>query len=179
MTLIACFYFVLWRCAQNLPYPEFYRAWHGHNPDRANQTPQTFDPQQLNRALQQRQLGDTVQPYYIDGSQFVNPDNPAPEIYHEMLDQNSPQRSQGEPANMQEFKLYWKQQCRQGKPILILYENPQPPEPQGFSETFLQALSRCGGSICLVWEGETPPGLPTFSPADPQLIEKLVEIIDN
>lgn len=38
-------YSVIWQCAQNLPYPEFYRAWHDHNPDNSNPTPQTFDPQ--------------------------------------------------------------------------------------------------------------------------------------
>ncbi|MBE9226877.1 hypothetical protein IQ264_15730 [Phormidium sp. LEGE 05292] len=45
--------------------------------------------------------------------------------------------------------------------------------PTGFSDTFLTALSKFDGAICVVWEtGEF--GLQTFSPTQPNLIADIV-----
>ena len=45
--------------------------------------------------------------------------------------------------------------------------------PTGFSDSFLKALSKFDGAICVVCEQENIP-LPTFSPSQPDLVAAVV-----
>ncbi|MBW4683142.1 MAG: hypothetical protein KME19_24110 [Microcoleus vaginatus WJT46-NPBG5] len=45
--------------------------------------------------------------------------------------------------------------------------------PQGFSQTFLDALTRFDATICLI-AGSPHPTIPTFSPQDPHLIQTII-----
>ena len=125
---------LIWNCAQNLSYPDFYQAWHfGTN------KPATVDlsrlPQQLRSALP-----DTICLVCIDASQFLDDDNPTAEIYDTMLAENYPE-SDSIPENLQQFKLYWNKARREFAkrdtvPVLLFYENPQPPNPVASVPTF-------------------------------------------
>ncbi|MBD1940275.1 HEAT repeat domain-containing protein [Microcoleus sp. FACHB-68] len=182
-------YKLIWHCAQILPYPVFYEAWHHpphkSHPEVAETTGVGFCagiqqrnlaelPQLLNAALVS-ELIDSVQLICTDGSNFFDKDNPVLEIYDAMLDSGCPERPNGYPTKIAELKLYYKSLCRNGKkrPILLFYENPAGAPPQGFSEIFLNALSKFDGGICLVSDQTNIP-LQSFSPNQPNLIEDIV-----
>ncbi|WP_445304705.1 NACHT C-terminal alpha/beta 1 domain-containing protein [Microcoleus sp. Pol7_A1] len=57
--------------------------------------------------------------------------------------------------------------------MLIFYEDPTSAAAQGFSSTFLDALTRFEGTICLITDSPHPP-LQTFSPHDPDLLQTVV-----
>ncbi|MBD2039878.1 HEAT repeat domain-containing protein [Microcoleus sp. FACHB-672] len=182
-------YEVIWHCAQTLPYPTFYEAWH-HPPHTPHpEVPETTGvgfsagtqqrnlaelPQRLKAALD-IELINSVQLICIDGSNFFDKDNPILEIYDAMLDSGCPERSNGEPTKIAELKVYYKSLCRKGKkrPILLFYENPAGAPPQGFSESFLNGLSKFAGGICVVSNQSNIP-LQSFSPNQPNLIEDIV-----
>jgi HEAT repeat protein len=174
-------YPVIWHCAQNLPYPTFYEAWH-HSPgtphpevDAVAASPAlTLSqlPQLLNAALTSLNLPvETV--LCIDGSKFENPDNPAPEIYAELVCHRFPERPNGEPATMQQLKVYCQLKCR--NLFLIFYEDPTSPPPQKFSPIFLSSLSKFAqvNRICVVSDQAEIP-VQSFSPSNPNLISELV-----
>ncbi|WP_422757571.1 hypothetical protein [Microcoleus anatoxicus] len=55
-------------------------------------------------------------------------------------------------------------------PILIFYEDAK---PQGFSQTFLDSLTRFDATICVITDSPHPT-IPTFSPQDPHLIQTIM-----
>lgn len=138
---------------------------------------------------------------HIDSSKFIDPENPAPEIYDEMLNQNCPEWQNGYPETLQKLKLYWNYLRRNSEILLffICYDSTAlTATPIGFSDTFLTALSKFDGAICVVtsppnplWATErgsknnsadsvTGEGfrgwgfLQTFSPSQPDLIADIV-----
>ena len=56
--------------------------------------------------------------------------------------------------------------------VLVFYENPTAPL-QGFSETFLDALSRFDGAICAISDQPNIP-LQSFSPNQPNRVVNVV-----
>ncbi|HEY9852272.1 MAG TPA: hypothetical protein V6D28_22550, partial [Leptolyngbyaceae cyanobacterium] len=92
------------------------------------------------------------------------------------LNQNCPEWQNGYPETMQKLKLYWNYLRRNSENPLffICYDSTAlTATPTGFSDTFLKALSKFDGAICVVWEtGEI--GLQTFSPSQPNLIADIV-----
>ncbi|MBW4679731.1 MAG: HEAT repeat domain-containing protein [Microcoleus vaginatus WJT46-NPBG5] len=189
-------YKVIWHFAQTLPYPDFYRAWHrqplthpemqditaaGNTPDTQRLNLETL-PQILATAANRKpDLRGKIKLICIDGSKFIDADNPAPEIYDLMLDLDCPERQNGEPATMQALKLYWNAIRRKSNqlPVWIFYEDPSAPEPQGFSEIFLNALSKFDGAICVVTDPPPPACLQGitlrwFDATEPDLIEKIL-----
>ncbi|MEG4282360.1 HEAT repeat domain-containing protein [Microcoleus sp. A006_D1] len=183
-------YQVLWNIAQELPYPDFYQAWHHQLTTPHPEVPETTGvgstpftqslnladlPKILEARLVETQLIDSVQLICIDTSKFIDPNNPAPDIYEQFLDQNCPERSNGEPETLSQLKSYWNRLRRHSDkhPILIFYEDPTSPAAQGFSPTFLEALTRFDGTICLIADTPHPP-LQTFSPHEPDLLQAVV-----
>jgi HEAT repeat protein len=177
-------YVVLWECAQTMPYPDFYQAW--HQDTLPNSTTASLNlanlPQLLAEALNNRpDLCSKVKLIYIDTHQFIEPENPAPEIYDEMQNQNCPEWQNGYPDTMQKLKLYWNSLRRQSEISLffICYDSTAlSPTPTGFSAPFLKALSKFDRAICIVSETEDIP-LPTFSPSQPNLIADIVTWISE
>ncbi|HBL58292.1 MAG TPA: PBS lyase, partial [Cyanobacteria bacterium UBA8803] len=197
-------YELIWHCAQTLPYPEFYQAWH-HSPLTPHpEVPKTtgvgFTPesQRLNNAElpsllraainSNSELKDKVRLIGIDGNNFIDTDNPAIEIYCQMLDQNCPERQNGEPETMPKLMFYWHSLQRNLKkesnstPVLVFYNSRPSPsvsvsegteEEERFSDTFLKALSKFNGAICVVTEQPDIP-LQSFSPSQPNLVEDIV-----
>ncbi|MBD2086663.1 HEAT repeat domain-containing protein [Coleofasciculus sp. FACHB-542] len=186
-------YKIIWQCAQTLPYPTFYQTWHHPPitppPEVAETTEVGFTPftQPHNLALlpdllhtvinNDPQLRDKVQSICIDSSKFENPDNPASEIYAEMVMQGCPERQNGEPETMQALKVYCQLKCQ--KVFLIFYEDTSSETPQGFSQTFLTSLSKFNNArrICVV--SEQPCNLQTFSPTQPNLVADILSWIRN
>ncbi|MEG4406204.1 HEAT repeat domain-containing protein [Microcoleus sp. MON2_D5] len=181
---------IIGNCAQNLPYPTFYQAWHHQLTTPHPEVPETTGvgstpftqslnladlPKILDARLVETQLIESVQLICIDTSKFIHTDNPALEIYEQFLDQNCPQRPNGEPETLPQLKSYWNQLRRHSDkhPILIFYQDPTSPATQGFSPTFLDALTRFEGTICLITDTPHPP-LQTFSPHDPDLLQTVV-----
>lgn len=169
---------ILLYCAQKLPYPEFYRAWHGLTETQTSPLVQTLNlaelPQLLQTQLTETNLHQTLQLFCIDGSKFDNPDNPAADIYLQLIKKHHcPKSTEGTPRTLTEFKIYWQLLDWDKHPILIFYEDPTSPAARGFSPTFLDALTRFDGTICLITD--TPhPLLQTFSPHDPDLLQTVV-----
>jgi HEAT repeat protein len=153
-------YEVLWHCAQNMTYPDFYQAWH-HQEEVEKTT--TSDRQSLNQAdfpqsLQSAiandpQLSQIIHLICIDGSQFIEPDRPAAEIYDQMLDQHCPECDRV-PETMPALKLYWNSLKRKSdkRVVLVFYASSTNP----YNEAFLTDLSKFKGDICIVTSPPAP-----------------------
>jgi hypothetical protein len=166
----AC-YTVIWHCAQNLPYPAFYQAWHQQEGVGKTTTPdsQSLNQADLPQSLQSAIANDSllspiIHLICIDGSQFIEPDRPAAEIYDQMLDQNCPE-CDSVPDTMPALKLYWNSLRRKSnkRVVLVFYASIADATPDEgttmscpYSETFLNALSKFGGAICLVTSPSAP-----------------------
>jgi len=172
-------YEILWHCAQNMPYPDFYQAWHQDtltNSATANVNSANL-PQLLAEAINnQPDLCSQVKLLCIDSHPFIESENPAPEIYDQMLNQNCPEWQNGYPDTMQKLKLYWNSLRRQSEiPLFfICYDSTAlSATPTGFSDSFLKAFSKFDRAICVVCEQSDIP-LPTFSPSQPDLVAAVV-----
>jgi HEAT repeat protein len=181
---------IIWNCAQNLPYPTFYQAWHHQLTTPHPEVPETTGvgstpftqslnladlPKILDARLVETQLIDSLQLICIDTSKFIDSHNPALEIYEQFLDRNCPQRPNGEPETLSQLKSYWNRLRRHSDKhsILIFYQDPTSPADRGLSPNFLDALTRFDGNICLITDSPHPP-LQTFSPHDPDLLQSVV-----
>jgi len=185
-------YKLICHCAQNMTYPDFYHAWHQQeeagkrtNPDR-----QTLNQADLAQSLQSAiandpQLSQTIHLICIDGSQFIEPDRPAAEIYDQMLDQNCPECDRAVPETMPALKLYWNSLRRNSdkRVVLVFYASSTDATPDEgttmlcpYSSAFLTVLSKFGREICAIAEQrfEHIP-LKFFAPS--QSIEDIVQWI--
>jgi hypothetical protein len=173
------YYTILWHYAQKMPYPDFYQAWHQATPTNSATANLNLTnlPQVLAEAINDRpNLCSKVKLICIDTHQFIDPDNPAQEIYDEILNQNCPEWQNGYPDTMQKLKLYWNSLRRQSEISLffICYDSTAlSATPTGFNDSFLKALSKFDGAICVVCEQGNIP-LPTFSPSQPDLVAAVV-----
>ena len=182
-------YEVIWRCAEEMPYPKFYQAWHGSSIASHPEVPQTTGvgftfsilslnlgelPELLRAAIDSNsELTGKVQLICIDASKFENPDNPALEIYAEMVTQGCPERQNGEPETMQALKVYSQLKC-QGV-FLIFYQSTTSELSQEFSPILLKSLSKFNNAtrICIVSD-QPDILLQFFSPNQPDLVEDVV-----
>ncbi|WP_445251924.1 NACHT C-terminal alpha/beta 1 domain-containing protein [Microcoleus sp. B3-D7] len=76
------------------------------------------------------------------------------------------------PRTLTELQIYSQLLEWEKYPILIFYENAIAPT-QGFSQTFLDALTRFDATICLITDSSHPI-LPTFSPKGPHPIQSIL-----
>ncbi len=187
---------VIWYCAQNMPYPEFYQAWHHPpltlHPEAVETTGVSFtrDSQRLNLAEfpsllrtaidSDSELSHEVQLICIDGSKFINPDNPATKIYNEMRRQGCPNSEDSKPKTMAQLQDYWDElNLESDKHLVLVFYRSTPlvregtAEKVGFSKSFLNDLSKFDGNICVVTEQPDIP-LKSFSPSQSNLAEDLV-----
>jgi HEAT repeat protein/energy-coupling factor transporter ATP-binding protein EcfA2 len=153
-------YEVIWHCAHHMSYSAFYQAWHTQailtHPELQEITSMgsNFINQSLNLAELPRSLSAAVanEPILcqsihlicIDGSKFIDRDNPATKIYTEMVKSGCPKCEDSTPKTMQELQAYWDLLDTDKRVVLVFYENT------GFSETFLDALSKFDGAICVI-----------------------------
>jgi energy-coupling factor transporter ATP-binding protein EcfA2 len=168
-------YELLWNIAQHLAYPDFYRAWHGLTETQTSPLVQTLNlaqlPQLLQTQLTETNLHQILQLLCIDSSKFDNRDNPATDIYLQLVKKHHcPKSTEGTPRTLTELKIYWQLLDWEKHPILIFYEETN---PQGFSQTFLDSLTRFDATICAIADSPHPT-IPTFSPQDPHLIQSIM-----
>ncbi|MGB7709413.1 MAG: HEAT repeat domain-containing protein [Microcoleus sp.] len=162
-------YDIILHCAQNLPYPDFYRAWHGLTETQTLKLAQL--PQLLQTQLTETNLHQTLQLLCIDRTKFDHPDRPATDIYLQLVKKHHcPKSTEGTPRTLTELKSYWQLLDWEKHPILIFYEEAK---PQGFSQTFLDSLTRFDATICVITDSPHPTIL-TFSPQDPHLIQTIM-----
>ncbi|MEG3958899.1 HEAT repeat domain-containing protein, partial [Microcoleus sp. herbarium2] len=172
-------YEVIWHCAQNLPYPTFYDAWH-HPPTTPHpEVPdwQTF-PQNIAREINnQAELSNQIQLLCIDSKNFINPDNPAAKIYTEMLKQGCPKSEDGTPKTMADLQTYWDLLLMDSdKSFILVFYNSRGEEATGFSETFVNDLSKFDRNIAIVSENNAH-SLAAFSLSQSDLIGAIVRWI--
>jgi HEAT repeats len=173
------YYGLIWHYAQNLPYPDFYQAWHQDtltNPATASLNLSNL-PKILAEAINDRpDLCNKVKLICIDSDKFVNPENPATKIYNEMRLQGCDKSQDSKPKTIAELQDYWDELKIESEiPLFfICYDSTAlSATPTGFSALFLKALSKFDRAICVACEpGDIP--LPTFSPSQPNLIADIV-----
>lgn len=180
---------IIWHCAQNMTYPAFHKAWHNQpitsHPEVQDTTGvgSTAIAQDLNVANLPQVLGvavandpdlnNTIHLICINGSKFIDPDNPADNIYTQMIEGGCPKCDDGTPNTMRNLQTYWNSLKRDKRVVLVLYEDPGAPTVQEYSDRFLDALSKFGGAICVVSDQPHIP-LQSFSPNQPNFIANLV-----
>ncbi|BAZ23914.1 hypothetical protein NIES4073_48050 [Kalymmatonema gypsitolerans NIES-4073] len=173
-------YKLIWHCAQNLPYPTFYQAWHQQEGEGNTNTPitQTLNPADLPQSLQNAiannpQLSQTIHLICIDTSKFINPDNPAAKIYTEMVKGGCPKCEDGTPKTMAELQTYWDLLESDKRVVLVFYEG-KGSTSQGLSQAFLNDISKFDGAIC-VSSDEPKDDIPVKFFTSSQAIEDLVQ----
>ena len=175
---------IMWHCAQIMPYPDFYQAWHQDN--LTNSTTASLNlanlPQYLADAINDRpHLCNKVKLICIDSYKFGNPENPATKIYNEMRLQGCDKSEDGKPKTMAELQDYWDELRIESEiPLfLICYDSTAlSATPTGFSEPFLNALSKFDRAICVVCEpGDIP--LQNFSPQQQDLVAAIIQWIEK
>ena len=178
------YYTILWHYAQNIPYPDFYQAWHQDTP--INSATANLNlanlPQLLAEAINARpDLCNKVKLICIDSDKFGNPENPATKIYNEMRLQGCDKSEDGKPKTMAELQDYWDELRIESEisGFLICYDSTAlSATPTGFSDTFLKALSKFDRAICVVCEpGDIP--LQSFSPQQQDLVATIVQWIEK
>jgi predicted NACHT family NTPase len=161
------YYGILWHYAQNMTYPAFYQAWHQQEEAEKTTIPdrQTLNQADLPQSLQSAiandpQLSQIIHLICIDGSEFIERDRPAAEIYDQMLDQNCPECA-SVPETMPALKLYWNSLKRNSdkRVVLVFYASSTDTTPDEgtalpcpYSSAFLTDLSKFGREICVITE---------------------------
>jgi uncharacterized membrane protein YuzA (DUF378 family) len=177
-------YKICLHCPQNMPYLDFYQAW--HQDTLANSTTASHNlvnlPQLLTEAINDRpDLCNKVKLICIDSDKFGNPENPATKIYNEMRLQGCDKSEDGKPKTMAELQDYWDELRIESEiPLFfICYDSTAlSATPTGFSDSFLKALSKFDRAICVVCEPEDIP-LQTFSPQQKDLVAAIVQWIEK
>ncbi|MEG4881834.1 NACHT domain-containing protein [Microcoleus sp. K1-B6] len=186
-------YSVLWHCANHLSYKEFYDACCVQpsctdlealeNISIANSsTPQLLNKVEQSSVLQSavshnEELNRAVQLICIDGSEFNPPDNPATDIYIQMVEQGCPERQEGIPTTMPLLKAYWRLNLRnlEKRVALVFYNSKIDRE---FSEPFLTALSAFGGTIAIITDRPCD-NVKRISPNHPNLIDAVLKWLNR
>jgi HEAT repeat protein len=187
-------YEVIWYCAENLPYPEFYQAWHNSpttpHPEVEDNTPAIPTPftQQCNLALLPQILNQANQSHplncqiiCIDGSRFSDPSNPALQIYTTLKKAGCRPSPDGKPRTIADLQAYCEDDLSEHQIALIFYEEPTDPPPQGFDIAVLNQLARFSHPPIAVVVPQPLPEcrLPQFLESDPDLMATLLQWLQN
>jgi len=185
-------YKLVWDCAQNMSYPTFYQAWYAQPtstyPEFLETTTIGFTPfiTSLNLAELPQNISATIandptlnqatRLICIDGSKFIERDNPASKIYAEMVKGGCPKCEAGIPKTMLELQTYWDLLESDKRVVLVFYFDPADTALPKFSDIFLDTLSKFDGVICVVSESPlSKSSLQWFSCSHPQLLEEIVK----
>jgi hypothetical protein len=184
---------VLWHCVNHLSYTEFYDACCvqpsctnleavGNISVVNSSTAQHLNLVELSSVLHSavshnEELNQAVQVICVDGSQFSDPDNPATDIYIEMVEQGCPERQEGTPTTMPLLKTYWRLNLSNlEKRIALVFYNSK--TEREFSETCLSALSTFGSAIALI-TNQPCDNVERISPNHPHLIDAVLKWLNR
>ena len=188
-------YQLMWNCAANLPYPDFYQAWHNPpttpHPEVEDTTPVASTPftqycnlallpQSINQAIQSSSHPPNRQIICIDGSRFSDPSNPALQIYTALKQAGCPAIND-RPRTIAELQAYCEDDLSAEKIALILYEAPTDPPPQEFDIAVLNQLARFSHPPIAVVVGDRLPEcrLSHFLETAPDLIANILQWLHN
>ncbi|MEA5419026.1 HEAT repeat domain-containing protein [Spirulina sp. CCNP1310] len=183
-------YEVLWNCAENLPYPDFYQAWHNPpttpHPEIENNTPTGPTPftQHQNLTLLPQILNQTNptnhQIICIDTNRFSDPTNPALQIYTTLKKADCPPIPD-KPRTIPELQAYCEDELSNHQIALILHQQPTNPPPQNLDLGILNQLTRFSHPpIALILPQPLPNcPLPQFLENDPNLIPTIIQWLQN
>ncbi|NES04022.1 MAG: HEAT repeat domain-containing protein, partial [Okeania sp. SIO2F4] len=166
------YYQLFWYCSQHINYPDFYNIW-----NEPKSTIQHLNFTQLPTTLRQHlannpDFNQTIIPICIDGANFTNPDNPAPDIYIEMIEKGCPEITPT-PTTMSSLKTYWRLNLKKlDKQIALIFYTSK--SDRSFSEIFLTTLSTLGSSICLISDQKCD-NIESISPQNPNLIDTIIK----
>jgi hypothetical protein len=179
------FYWIVYRCLNLLPYPQFYQAWHNPlevsdtTPIGNTSTVQILDLKLLPELLQNDitrdiTLRDKVQLVCLDSSQFIDRHNPAVEIYDQMLNLGFSERQNSEPTTLPQLKLDWHSLRRQSDKLLVMVIYNASNQTSELSPQFLDALSKFEGAICVISDNSLTVSLQTFLVNQPDLLGSIL-----
>jgi len=167
---------LLWHIAQNLPYPEYYQAWHNQAITTTNLNLSNL-PQLLNQALATKIITQKAQIIYIDSSKIINPTQPAAEIYDQILDFDYPETPNGTPTTMAELKVYYKDLWRKNQKSLVFIFHLN---SQNFNSDFFNNLYQFDiPLICAITYEQINTPLKQFSATDNDLINNIIKWIEK
>ncbi|GEM_PF-4753101 len=132
-------------------YHEFYELRHGKYNSETTKKSNFYRniPEKINDYLKEdfSFILDNFQFIYINIDQIVDHENPALEIYLEMVKSGLPQAQETRPKTLSELKVYWELELKEIKPrpVLILYT----PTSNILPDTVLSQLNRLNQPICL------------------------------
>ncbi|MDJ0659071.1 MAG: HEAT repeat domain-containing protein [Crocosphaera sp.] len=175
-------YHVIWHCAQHLSYQTFREAWHQRSlpkkvsfssPNPKPETTTTLTPfEKLQQELKDNAELEFPKIIWIESRRFIDPDNPAIDIYDQMLEQDCSVFEHGLPETLSKLRLYWhllQKQSSKNPLILLFYDEAD----SSLSSHLLKSLAKFNGIIAVITTQESF-GLPVFSPDDPQLSQTLL-----
>lgn len=142
-------------------YHEFYELIHNKEKSKTTTKSNFYRniPEKINNYLKEdfSFIFDDFQFIYVNIDQIVNPENPALEIYLEMIKSGLPQAQESRPKTLSELKVYWELELKEIKPrpVLVLYT----PTSNILPETVLSQLNRLNQPICL-FSSEEPENCP-------------------
>lgn len=173
------YYKLLWQCSELLSYDDFDTAWNSDKKSKSYNLEEILKQLQPNDKKSPLKIDNQFDVYVIliDNSNFMNSDNPALNIYVQMVKQNCPKCSESRPKTMQELNAYWQLDVNiEDKPLFLLfYPKPKNGELLGWSDRFLQDLDKFEGNIGIIaFEPINSLNLRSFLAGDPQLIENIL-----
>ena len=173
------YYKLLWQCSELLSYDDFDTAWNSDKKSKSYNLEEILKQLQPNDKKSPLKIDNQFDVYVIliDNSNFMNSDNPALNIYVQMVKQNCPKCSESRPKTMQELNAYWQLDVNiEDKPLFLLfYPKPKNGELLGWSDRFLQDLDKFQGNIGIIAsEPINCLNLRSFLAGDPQLIENIL-----
>ncbi|BAY27765.1 hypothetical protein NIES2100_75900 [Calothrix sp. NIES-2100] len=152
-----CSYLVLWHCAQNMHYTDFYNAWHqGKYEDEKIECQETFNQIDFIQSFQaainnDSQLSHNIHLICIDTSKFIDPDNPASKIYTTIVKAGCPKCEDGTPKTMAELQTYWELLETDKRVVLVFYPSAtNTTDEVKYSDRFLSDISKFEGAICFM-----------------------------
>ncbi|EAM49321.1 HEAT repeat domain-containing protein [Crocosphaera watsonii WH 8501] len=176
-------YQVMWHCAQHLSYQTFKEAWQQRGlPQKLSLTLQNTEPEtkennssfeRLQQQLKNAPELTSDQIIFIATRRFIDAENPAIDIYDQMLEQNCPVFEYGLPETLSKLRLYWHlppQKSNKSKLILLFYDQGN----SSLSAHLLNSLVKFKGIIAVITQQESSE-LSVFSPDDPQLGQTLID----
>ena len=176
-------YQVMWHCAQHLSYQTFKEAWQQRGlPQKLSLTLQNTEPEtkennssfeRLQQQLKNAPELTSDQIIFIATRRFIDAENPAIDIYDQMLEQNCPVFEYGLPETLSKLRLYrhlLPQKSNKSKLILLFYDQGN----SSLSAHLLNSLVKFKGIIAVITRQESSE-LSVFSPDDPQLGQTLID----
>ncbi|BAY28389.1 hypothetical protein NIES2107_02160 [Nostoc carneum NIES-2107] len=163
---------IIYNCALNMGYPDFYNAWHQLINESANINIQEVSlshldlPQHLQAAINnESQLSQSIHLICIDTSKFIELDNPASKIYTAIVKAGCPKSLDSTPKTMVELQTYW-DLLETDKHVVLVF-HPGTTNTTGeitYSDVFLNAISKFEGAICFISNPIPNYNLRVFAP---------------